>query len=359
MKKIIGEFFRHFFSNPILPLLVILCSVVAMFFTADDREPKATQEKLESIRAVQQVRLSTIYSTAATTSTSTTSTSTTETTTTTVSVKSVPDGSVSVAPGGSNEPVPTAPQNGTTTEAAPDTQQQAEQPVISLPLTDYNVYSGADSPNSSFYQERLTILGDSIAYGFNAYGYIPSGHNIAKESMALGNMYKESFFFNLGGGAMNAVDATIYTNPSLVYISIGMNDIPGYNQKERGPDCYASDVYAIAQQIVDSVPDVTVVIGSITPVSANNYYTTNAIIDSFNYALETTVNSYASPQILYFNANSVLKDPATGAIYGSISGGDGLHVSGTGYGWVLNALFNYLDTTDTKSRIEAHEGTAE
>ncbi len=354
MKKIIGEFFRHFFSNPILPLLVILCSVVAMFFTADDREPKATQEKLESIRAVQQVRLSTIYSTAATTSTSTTSTSTTETTTTTVSVKSVPDGSVSVAPGGSNEPVPTAPQNGTTTEAAPDTQQQAEQPVISLPLTDYNVYSGADSPNSSFYQERLTILGDSIAYGFNAYGYIPSGHNIAKESMALWNMNQSRFYFDLGGGAMNAVDATIYTNPSLVYISIGMNDIFGYTT-----DGYAAAVYAIAQQIVDSVPDVTVVIGSITPVSANNYYTTNATIDGFNYALETTVNSYASPQILYFNANSVLKDPATGAIYGSISGGDGLHVSGTGYGWVLNALFNYLDTTDTKSRIEAHEGTAQ
>lgn len=325
-----------------------------MFFTADDREPKATQEKLESIRAVQQVRLSTIYSTAATTSTSTTSTSTTETTTTTVSVKSVPDGSVSVAPGGSNEPVPTAPQNGTTTEAAPGTQQQAEQPVISLPLTDYNVYSGADSPNSSFYQERLTILGDSIAYGFNAYGYIPSGHNIAKESMALWNMYQSRFFFDLGGGYMNAVDATIYTNPSLVYISIGMNDIPGTN-----PDSYAASVYGIAQQIVDSVPDVTVVVGSISPVSANNYYTSNATIDSFNYALETTVNSYASPQILYFNANSVLKDPATGAINGSISGGDGLHVSGTGYGWVLNALFNYLDTTDTKSRIEAHEGTAE
>ena len=133
-----------------------------------------------------------------------------------------------------------------------------------------------------------------------------------------------------------------------------MNDIFGYT-----PENYASKLYSIAQQLVDNISDTTVVIGSITPVSANNYYTTNDTINNFNNAIRSTIASYDSPQILFFDANAVLKDPNTGALAANVSGGDGLHISGASYGYLLNALFNMLDSYDVVTRIEMHDSKYE
>lgn len=322
MKKFIDEFIRHFFATPMLPLLVILCTISAMALTSDGpaKEAEIAAETSKSLAAVQQKKMSSMTTTStAATSTTTTSTSTTSTNTTTTTET-------------------TTTTTTTTTEAAP------ERPTFS----DYTIFMGAESPNSAYYQERLTIVGDSIAYGFNAYGYIPAGHNIAKESLALWNLGK--YTFDMGGGAMGVVDAAAYTDSSLFYLSIGMNDIFTYS-----PDGYAASMVSLAQQIVDAVPDTTVVIGSITPVSENNYYTDNATIQQFNYALENAVYAYGSPQIHYFNAYAVLADPNTNALAAGAGGGDGLHLAGSSYGYILNSLFNYLDTTDTITRIEAHD----
>ena len=49
------------------------------------------------------------------------------------------------------------------------------------------VYAGT-SPNSSFYQERMAVAGDSLALGFNFYGFIPDMHNIATESVSMWNL---------------------------------------------------------------------------------------------------------------------------------------------------------------------------
>jgi len=238
----------------------------------------------------------------------------------------------------------------TTTEAdTPDDtpEEHPQRPQVS----DYTVYVGADSPNSGFYQEHLVILGDSIAYGFNAYGYIPREHNVAAESMALWNM--GNYSFDVGGGSMGAVDAVKYTDSPLIYISIGVNDI----SPTASADNYASVVYAIAQQIVDNTTDVTVVIGSITPVAAVSKYpnVSNDTINDFNTALENTVTSNDSPQILFFDANAVLSDPNTGYLASNVNSGDGLHLTGSAYGYWLNAMFNMLDAYDVKARIEAHD----
>lgn len=325
MKKFIDEFIRHFFATPMLPLLVILCTISAMALTSDGRgrEAEKAAETSRSLAAVQQKNLiSMTTSSTSTTSTTTVSTSTSSTDTTTSTVSETTTATTSTE----------------TTETAP------ERPTFS----DYNLYMVAESPNSAYYQERLTIIGDSIAYGFNAYGYIPGGHNIAKESLALWNLDK--YTFDLGGGAMGVTDAAAYTDSPLFYLSLGMNDIFSYS-----PDGYAAGMLSLAQQIVDAVSDTTVVIGSITPVSENNYYTDNDTIQQFNYALENAVYAYGSPQIHYFNAFAVLADPNTNALAAGAGGGDGLHLAGSSYGYILNALFNYLDTTDTITRIEAHD----
>ena len=358
MKKLIHDFFGHFFSNPLLPLLVIIGSVSVMLFTGDKNSERLNSDAPDYVRTSVPLVVTADTDAAVSSSTAPDSTSlsssaastvttaapmtvasfTAETTTTTATTAPVTDEETTSAEDASAE--------------APETDKPDDTPHERPQVSNYTVYVGADSPNSGYYQERLVIFGDSIAYGFNAYGYIPREHNVAAESMALCNM--NSYSFDLGGGAMNPVDAAVYSDSPLIYISIGMNDIPGTD-----PDTYANSVYSIAQQLVDNIPDTTVVIGAISPVSANNYYTTNDRIDSFNNAARDTVDAYGNEQILFFDSNAVLKDPNTGALAGSISGGDGLHISGAAYGYWLNALFSFLDANDVTTRIEAHDSKYE
>ncbi len=215
---------------------------------------------------------------------------------------------------------------------------------------DYSYISAGDSPNSSFYQDRLTVIGDSIASGFNAYGYIPYEHNIAQSSLSLWNM--ESFTFDVGGYYMGLLDAVDAVNSPLYYVSIGMNDIYAYTSYD-----YASAMVNLVQRILERVPTATIVVGAITPVSEYNYYTDNASIREFNYALQTSIESIGSNQILFFDAYSVLADPYTLALNYDSSGGDGLHLSGSSYEYVLKCLFNFLDSTNAKSQIDIHDTT--
>ncbi|MCQ2490945.1 MAG: GDSL-type esterase/lipase family protein [Ruminococcus sp.] len=345
MKRIMEDFFGHFFSNPLLPLLIIFCSVSAMLFTGDNHSERAKKDMPEYVRTTVPLNVTT----AAETSSQTTSSSDTVTTSAmTLTVVSLTVETTSTTTEASTTATSEAEESTSTATQEDTAEPHAERPYVS----DYRVSAGADSPNSSYYQEHLAILGDSIAYGFNAYGYIPYEHNIAKESMALWNM--GNYTFDVGGGAMGAVDAAKYTDSPLIYISIGMNDIFTYS-----PEGFADTLCSIAQQLVDAIPDTTVVIGSISPVSVNNYYTTNDRIDSFNSAVEAAVDNYGSSQILFFDANAVLKDPNTGALAANVSGADGLHLTGSSYSYLLNAMFNMLDSYDTASRIEAHDSKYE
>ena len=347
MKKIIAEFFGYFFANPLLPLLVILCSIFAMVFTGDGHFSRSKASEPEYVRTAAPLNVTVSSGTTAPQATTTSASSTASVTVFTMTVASATVTTEAVTTRTTAAPEEETTSAETTTEAdTPDDtpEEHPQRPQVS----DYTVYVGAESSNSGFYQEHLVILGDSIAYGFNAYGYIPREHNVAAESMALWNM--GNYSFDVGGGSMGAVDAVKYTDSPLIYLSLGMNDIFGYTTND-----YANKLYALAQQLVDNIPDTTVVIGAITPVSANNYYTGNDRIDGFNSAIESTVEANGSPQILFFNANAVLKDPNTGALAASVSGGDGLHISGASYGYLLNSMFNMLDAYDVKARIEAHD----
>lgn len=236
----------------------------------------------------------------------------------------------------------------TVTEAAatePETESN-EAPSLGQPLSPY-LYAG-ESPNSAFYQERLAIAGDSIASGFHIYGYIPTEHNIATESVGVWNY--ENFTFNFGYGEMGMVDAAAYMQPKLLYISMGMNDMPN-----NSPDWFADEYYNLITQILERVPDINIVAAGITPVADYVSYTTNENIRSYNDALENMINEIGSPQVYYFDAYSVLADSSTLALRSEYSAGDGIHISSDSYNNILTALFNFLDTTPVMEQILASE----
>ena len=213
---------------------------------------------------------------------------------------------------------------------------EAPQPTPGQPLSPY-LYAGV-SPNSAFYQERLAILGDSIATGYSLYGYIPSAHSIARESVGLWNIH--NYTFNFGYGDMNVSNAVAYMQPQIIMLSIGMNDLPN-----RNPEWFAGLYSAFVNEVLAASPNTYIICAGITPVADYVTYSTNENIRNYNAAIENVVNSMNSDQVYYFDAYSVLADSYTLALSPANSGGDGIHIGSGSYNSILTALFNYLDTT--------------
>lgn len=315
------EKIKNFIKTPDLALFLFIMAMLGVLWaygaSARSQYPGGNAQQVMNVVTTISTT-STTTTTAATTSTSTTTVTTTTSTTVTTTV-----------------------QTTTVTEPEePDNTAPGQSPSPYL-------YDGI-SPNSAFYQERMVIAGDSIATGFSLYGYIPGEHSIARESVGLWNY--GSFTFDSGGGDMGMIDAIAYIQPSLLYISMGMNDLPSCD-----PDWFAGIYYDLIMQILDVAPDVNIVAAGISPVGDFVSYSSNENIRNYNAALENMVYSIDSPQVCYFDAYSVLADGNTLALSGAYSGGDGIHLASYSYNDILTALFNFLDTTPVMENIMEHE----
>lgn len=333
MKRFLKNFFNYFFGNPIFPTSVVICSVLIVFFTADNFIEPKEELPIYTYKIVSDIATSPTTTSETTTASTSLTSSTSKTTKTTASSTTVTSASVT----SSTAPFSTEPQ----------TEEETEREI--LPPV-YSYISAGDSPNSDFYQDRLVVIGDSIAFGFNAYGYIPDSHNIAAESLGVWNM--DTYSFDIGGGFMGIYDAISYANAPLYYLSIGMNDIYGYS-----PEDYAWNMRLVAEEILNRVPTATVVVGAITPVSEGNYYTDNDTIREFNYALADEVYDMNTSHVIFFNTHDVLCDRNTSALSSEYDGFDGLHLGSSAYNDMLVCLFNYLDDTPAFEQMVEHESS--
>lgn len=344
------NFFRNFFGSPVLPTLTAVLTVLAVaFIYAPQPENKMTDLRLKALQGKTQLSTADTVSSVVTTKISEQSKDITPIIDDFYSGGTVTTAEISVY--FETETMEVSTIQTTLTESSAISTTAETTVTTGVPHEYYYDYiSAGESPNSSYYQDRLTIIGDSIAYGFNAYGYIPYEHNIAKESLAVWNM--DSYFFDIDGYYAGVIDTADYVNAPLYFISIGMNDIYGCS-----PDEYGKSMLNIAQQVLERVPTATIIVGDITPVADWNGYTTNDTIRSFNYSLQNSIENTENPQILFFDTYSVLADPYTLALSDDHSGGDGMHLSGYSYSYILNCLFNFLDSADVMKQIQIHDTT--
>lgn len=247
--------------------------------------------------------------------------------------------SKTTAPSGENN------QPGQETPAETTTTAATEKPHA--PSTSSNYTPTGVSPNSDFYQSRLAVAGDSIAYGYNVYGLIPNEHNIARESVSLWNL--DYFTFNYGYGEIGMIDAIDYVHPKLLLMSMGMNDV-----NMSTADSFAMKYNSLVNQVLERVPDTNIVICGITPVGAYTGFTTNETIMSFNSALRDMVDKMNNDRVYFFDPYSVLANEYS-TLRDDCSGGDGIHLQSHCYTDILTAIFSYLDTTPVKEHIEASE----
>lgn len=345
LKKLLSVFSsRTFVTSFCTSFGIFAAAAGVLWFTGNAETESPVKQPIKTAEAYHQLETSV-------TTTSATEITTTSTTTTTSSATS---SSTTTSTSATTSSATTTTEETTTTTAVTEEPTEPETETTpaeeeSHPVYDFSYLEAGDSPNSSYYQDRLVILGDSIAYGFNAYGYIPFEHNLATESVSIWNF--DHFTFDKGGGEMGIIDAADYVDPALIYMSLGMNDLYTYT-----PADFASHYRTRVEEILERVPDTTIVIGSITPVSAECSFTDNDTIRSFNSALEVMVEDMGSDQVYYFDSHMVLADPFTGALKEGRSGGDGIHLGGSCYNDLLVALYNYLDTTCAVDNIKVHDG---
>ncbi|WP_019678614.1 SGNH/GDSL hydrolase family protein [Ruminococcus flavefaciens] len=204
--------------------------------------------------------------------------------------------------------------------------------------------SCGSSPNSSFYHERLAIAGDSLALGFNVYGFIPDIHSISGESVSMWNL--DYFTFDMGQGEMSMIDAIDYVHPRLLYISVGMNDV-----NLNYPEPYIKRYREVIDEIIRRMPYVNIVVAAITPVCSYCDIVRNDIIREYNSALEQMVKDMDYEQVVFFDAYSVVCDKNLD-LREDYTSGDGMHLYIPCYTDILTALFDFLDTTDFKERLE-------
>lgn len=200
------------------------------------------------------------------------------------------------------------------------------------------------SPNSAFYQQNIVIAGDSIATGFSLFGFVPSNHSLSLGSLSMSNI---DWYYPQNKG-VSFVDGVMTVQPKLLYMSMGMNDV-----NMTTPEKYAEKYISVINQILSKTPNATIVAAGITPVTDGIRYTNNARIRSFNAALSNAVKGMNSDRVYYFDAYSVLADPATLGLRQGYSSGDGIHLATNCYSQLLSALYNMLDTTNALQNMQS------
>ncbi len=200
------------------------------------------------------------------------------------------------------------------------------------------------SPNSAFYQENLVTAGDSITLGLRYYGFIPREHSIAGDSVSMWNL--SHFSFSVGDEELELIDAVERIRPKMLYMWIGMNDV-NLNMPQKFVKKYSQ----VIDEIRERIPNITIIVATITPVSSGCKVVKNTIIRDYNAALMEMVKRIDSPDVLFFDAYSVICDDELNLTSG-YSSGDGMHLYIPCYTDIMTALFDYLDTTDVKFKIE-------
>lgn len=210
--------------------------------------------------------------------------------------------------------------------------------TTTVTTTTVKTFSAAEKEKlHEIYAENITVVGDSIAYGFNAYGYISDEQNLAQGSVAIRNIH--DFTFSYDGVEMDILEALQEAQPTYIYLSMGMNDVNMITAEE-----YGSAYQEAITSIQEICPDSNLLVAGITPIAVDCDFTDNAEIRKFNHALEQVVADFDSPNIVYFDAYSVIADPETEDMRPECSGGDGIHLSGQSYEDLLNAVYEVMDT---------------
>ncbi len=181
-------------------------------------------------------------------------------------------------------------------------------------------------------------MGDSVASGYAAYGRIPYDNSVAKVNVS-------------SRSAGYQIPLAKAKNPSLVLVSMGMNDW-GVSSAT-----FVAAYKTFLQNLRASLQRSVILVGSITPTAYYNSYpnVSHAVVKSHNAALKNLVASLGDDRIVFFDSYSVVVSDDGVYMQPRYAASDGLHLQPGAYDSLLNAMAVVLDRNGGKDKILACE----
>ena len=222
------------------------------------------------------------------------------------------------------QPATEAPtQDQTTQEQTTKAQEETttEAPKVSGNLEVEGSAEVQEFSSEDFYSDSV-FLGDAVVSGISYYGFLDDSKVVAD-----GNLTTDK--------ALDRVDSVVSSNPSKVFIMLGINDV---NYGTRGADVIAENLITLANEIKSSAPSANIYILSVLPVT-NSFETrtTNQISQAAINDVNDTVGALAeSAGITYIDIASAFKD-TTGYLNGDCTT-NGSNIVHDYYPYLLNSI---------------------
>lgn len=173
-------------------------------------------------------------------------------------------------------------------------------------------------------ENGVVFYGDSIVQGYDINKYIPEIND--KYNCGIGGFTSETLLWICD-------EAVVKYKPSLVYISVGTNDLGNTNM--RSPREIALNIEKLIRLVRGNLKEVKIIIASTTPCDENKqgpkagkYLRTNFNISIVNKEIKNICNRYEDVE--FIDIYSTLLDKISGNIK-DIYTTDGLHLTEKGY----------------------------
>lgn len=212
--------------------------------------------------------------------------------------------------------------------------EESQDENTSVDDTELQILKYTDFPQD--FIDKIVIVGDSIASGFNSFDRLPQSQVLATGSVGARNIHE--FPFTVNDKSMDILDALSIKQPQYIFMSMGMNDI-----NLSSSDAYIENYNKNIDDILSICPKSTIIVMGITPVIYYSDFTSNDTIDTYNEALKVMTKEHREngQKVYYINASMYLKDEQNG-LKSEFSSGDGIHLSSSAYDYIFTCMMNSL-----------------
>lgn len=188
--------------------------------------------------------------------------------------------------------------------------------------------------NRDFLNDMI-IVGDSISMGYSVYGRLSEDNVIAAGSIGHRNIMDTNFKF--GNSESKLPDIVKIKKPKYIFFSCGMNDIRMMSEEDYTAKCIEN-----ADILFKACPGCKIILTAITPIASNSSFTENETIDKYNEALRKAVFDSGKEDLYFLNAARYLKGPDNNLVT-KFQSGDGVHLSGEAYDYMLSYMITMLE----------------
>ena len=178
------------------------------------------------------------------------------------------------------------------------------------------------------------FVGDSICSGLRVYKILPDDSVVAKGCVGARNIF--DYTFPLRGKEFGVSYSLSLLKPKYIVFSMGMNDV-----NMTTPEQFCKNYDFLLKTVHTLLPDTKLFVASVTPITADCEFSTNAKIEALNTAIRAHLEDSDDTYVDIADGLKIWD----GSLRSSYSGGDGIHLAPDAYYILLNQLCDELVDT--------------